>query len=112
MRGFVTLAVGDEKYYKLAENLLHSYKYHTKKPFPFAIVADRENSVTAQFDKVVILDNPSCSYMDKLEMLQMPLFNENIFIDSDCLAYSDLNYYWKYMGNQGGGSMFWSCMAS
>lgn len=33
MRGFVTLAVGDEKYYKLAANLLKSYKRSTKNQF-------------------------------------------------------------------------------
>ncbi len=43
MRGFVTLAVGHEKYYKLAANLLKSYKYNTAKSVPFAIIADRRN---------------------------------------------------------------------
>lgn len=28
LQGFVTIATGDEKYYKLAFNLLHSYKLH------------------------------------------------------------------------------------
>lgn len=102
MRGFVTLAVGNEKYYRLAENLLASYRAVTKNPMPFAIIADRENEYTAQFDKVVILENPSCSYMDKIEMLNCAPFQENIFIDADCLAYGDINNYWDYFGDKGG----------
>ena len=34
MKGFVTLAVGNEKYYRLAENLLKSYKYKIYTSFP------------------------------------------------------------------------------
>ena len=57
-KGFVTLAVGSEKYYVLAENLLKSYRYHSTNPLPFAIVADRENEVTKQFDKTLLLQIP------------------------------------------------------
>ena len=45
-KGFVTLAVGDERYYKLAFNLLLSYRYHNKSSIPFAIIADRKNKYT------------------------------------------------------------------
>ena len=90
-KGFVTLAVGDEKYYRLAANLLLSYRYHSNNPQPFAIIADRENSYTALFDKVVIISNPYKSYMDKIEMLVHPTFDYNIFIDADCLVYRDIN---------------------
>lgn len=39
--GFLTIATGDEKYYKMAANLLQSYRYFSKPLFPFAILADR-----------------------------------------------------------------------
>ena len=35
-KGFVTIATGREEYYKLASNLLASYKYHTTRPMPWA----------------------------------------------------------------------------
>lgn len=89
-KGFVTLAVGDERYYQLAVNLLLSYKHHSKEVYPFAIVADCENEYTAMFDKVVLLSNPSRSYMDKIEMLVHPPFDYNVFIDADCLIYRDI----------------------
>lgn len=100
-RGFVTLAVGDEKYYQLAANLLYSYKYHSVNPIPFAIICDKKNKYTDLFDKVVILDTPTKSYMDKLTILNIPPFEKNIFIDADCLAYKDLNELWKYMPTEG-----------
>lgn len=90
-KGFVTLAVGNDKYYKLAANLLLSYRYHADTVMPFAIVADRENEWTKMFDKVVILPNPSFSYMDKIELLAHPAWDDNVFIDADCLVYKDIN---------------------
>ena len=40
-KGFVTIATGNEEYYRLAHNLLLSYKYFTKNPLPFALLCDR-----------------------------------------------------------------------
>lgn len=91
MTGFVTLAVGDERYYRLAANLLRSYRLNGNSDAPFAIFADRENKYTDMFDKVILLDSPHCSYLDKLEMLHQPPFSHNIFIDADCLIYNDVS---------------------
>ena len=101
MRGFVTLAVGDIKYYRLAANLLKSYKLHTASPMPWAIYADCENEYTQLFDKVILIPDPCKSYMDKINMLDHPAWDENIFIDADCLAYGDLNRYWDYYEESG-----------
>lgn len=95
-KGFVTLAVGHERYYKLAANLLKSYRLRTKEHYPFAIFADRHNKYTDLFDKVIIIDKPSFSYNDKLELLNNPPYTYNIFIDADCLVYGDINSYWDY----------------
>lgn len=95
-RGFITLATGSEMYYTFAKNLLLSYKLFCDKPFPFAIMCDRENEITAMFDDVVLLEAPSHSYFDKFELLLRAPYDETIFIDSDCLAYADLNDFWTY----------------
>ena len=94
-KGFVTLATGKEEYYIMAYNLLMSYKLFSSNPMNFAIVCDRENEYTKYFDDVVILQNSTKSYMDKLLLLKYSPYDENIFIDADCLAYADLNEYWK-----------------
>ena len=42
-RGFVTIATGDEQYYRIAANLLRSYRFFSASPMPFALICDREN---------------------------------------------------------------------
>lgn len=94
-KGFITIATGKEQYYKIAANLLRSYKYHSVNPMPFAIICDRKNKYTDLFDKVIIINDPDFSYADKLRLPELIPFEENIFIDADCLAYKDLNDFWK-----------------
>lgn len=95
-KGFITVATGQTHFYVLAHNLLLSYRYHSRKPMPFAILCDRKNEWTADFDEVVIIDNPAYSYYDKLRILDLSPFDETLFIDADCLAYRDLNGLWDY----------------
>ena len=90
-KGFVTVVSGDEIYYKNAVNLLNSYKYFSKKPLPFAIIADRENEYTRQFDLFVPLKKSEKTYTDKIEVLLNIPFDQTIFIEPDILAYGDLN---------------------
>ncbi len=94
-RGFLTLATGAENYYKLACNLLKSYKISSLNGSPFCILADRENKYTKLFDDVVVLENAKGSYTDKLQMILYTPYDETIFIDSDVIAYDDLNKYWS-----------------
>lgn len=100
-KGFVTIATGNESYYQMAHNLLVSYRFHSKEPLPFAIICDRENKYTRDFDDVVVKDDLSKSYMDKLSLLSIPPYKENIFIDADCLAYSDLSNLFSLMPESG-----------
>ncbi len=91
-RGFVTLATGIDHYYKLAANLLESYIFNTSSNrLPFAIICDRNNEYTKKFDKIVLINNPTNSYMDKIEMLNLAPFEENIFIDADSLVYRNID---------------------
>ena len=91
-KGFITIATGKEEYYKLAHNLLRSYRYFCSDPLPFAILADRENEYTAAFDDVIIFpDGATNSYLDKLALAEFAPYDTTIFIDADCLAYGDLN---------------------
>lgn len=61
---------------------------------PFAIICDKTNEYTDSFDDVVILQNATRSYVDKLSLTSLAPFEKTIFIDSDCLAYRDLNDLW------------------
>lgn len=107
-RGYITIATGNKYYYYLANNLLKSYKFFTKKPMPFFILCQEENEYTKDFDKAIILDNPYNSFMDKLFLIKnLPnTFDEIIFIDADSLLFGDLNDIWKYFENSDNFSAF------
>lgn len=92
-RGFVTIATGKDHYYRLARNLLYSYRLNAGY-FPFAIICDRENEYTAEFDKVVRMENPAHSYLDKLRLFDCLPYDETIFIDADCLVYGNIDLWW------------------
>ena len=92
VRGFVTIATGHERYYRMARNLLRSYRQNCSERVRFALIADRRNEYTEEFDDVVILENPANNWMDKLELLCNCPYDENIFIDADCLVYRDIHW--------------------
>lgn len=94
--GFVTVATGDEHYYRIANNLRRSYRLFSSVPLPFAIICDRENRFTEGFDKVILLKSASFSYLDKLCLYDCLPYDISIFIDADCLAYGDLNHLFTY----------------
>lgn len=96
-KGFITIATGKEEYYVLARNLLRSYRHFCKAPLPFAILADRRNEYTSEFDDVLIFEGGATnSYLDKLELGAYLPYDTTIFIDADCLAYGDLNKLFHY----------------
>lgn len=69
--GFITIATGDEQYYRMAVNLLRSYRYFTGSALPFAVLADRENEYTAEFDDVRLFPEARRNYLDKLGMFDL-----------------------------------------
>ncbi|MCR5736903.1 MAG: hypothetical protein K6G64_04550 [Eubacterium sp.] len=96
-RGFITIAAGKEEYYSLAQNLLRSYRYFCTEQLPFAILCDRENEYTEQFDDIILFkDGATNSYLDKLSLGEYLPYEETIFIDADCLAFDDLNALFGY----------------
>ena len=70
-----------------------------KQPMKFALVCDRENKYTEEFDEVIIIDNPARSYMDKLRLYEVMPFDETIYIEADCLIYDDINHWWGIFEN-------------
>ncbi len=99
--GFVTVATGDDRFYRIARNLLRSYRLFSKNPLPFALIADRENELTAEFDRVVLISDAEKNYNDKLKLFRELPFDETIFVDADCLAYGDLNDWFAFFADAG-----------
>lgn len=98
-RGFVTIATGSEKYHKMAYTLLLSYRMTSKNPCRFAVITDKESLYTEYFDDVIVVTDATRTYMDKVSLLVNSPYRETIFIDADCIAFSDLNEYWKCFEN-------------
>ena len=105
-RGFVTIATGEERYYDIARNLLWSYQQFASKKYPFAIICDKENKYTKEFDDIIILEKAYCNYLDKLQLYKYLPYDETIFIDADSLAYGDLDEWWNIFAKATDFSLF------
>ena len=104
-RGFVTLATGSDKYYEMAVNMLRSFRYHNP-GVKMAILCDKENEYTAEFDDAVVLDNVYGSYKDKFRLLVDSPYDENIFIEPDCFVYRNLDFFWDILSAESDYSSF------
>ena len=104
-RGFVTLATGSDKYYEMAVNMLRSFRYHNPGA-KMAILCDKENEYTAEFDDAVVLDNVHGSYKDKFRLLADSPYDENIFIEPDCFIYRNLDFFWDILSAESDDSSF------
>lgn len=100
-RGFVTIAVGAERYYRMARELLRSYRLHNSDDTPFAILCDRACAETAEFDRVVVMEQARGSYLDKLALAELTPFDETIFVDADALFLRDPGLLWEDFRDRG-----------
>ncbi len=104
-RGFVTLATGNIKYYRMALNMLNSFRIHNPNA-KFAIVCDKNNEITKQFDDVVVLEKANGDYRDKFSLLINSPYDETIFIEPDCLIYRNLDFFWDLLSKESDFSAF------
>ena len=99
------MATGNIIYYKMAANLLASFRLHNP-GVPFAIVCDRANEYTDMFDDVVVLKKANGNYMDKFSLLIKSPYDESIFIEPDCLIYRNLDFFWGLLSHESDCSSF------
>jgi alpha-N-acetylglucosamine transferase len=57
-------------------------------------MSPRQNEFTSGFDDIVIIDNPSFSFLDKLRLVDLAPYDETIFIDADSLICGCLDGLW------------------
>ena len=93
-RGFVTVATGSDLYYKMAADLLRSYRGRGAGQYPFAIICDRENEYTAEFDDAVVVEDVRRSTVDKLLLRHSP-YQESLFLDADILILENIDDLWE-----------------
>lgn len=104
-KGFVTVATGHDRYYEMAANLLRSYRGRGRGTYPFALICDRENEFSALFDDVVVVEDFSCSTVDKLLIRHSP-YEETIFLDADTLILENIDDLWDIFKDQDDVSVF------
>lgn len=92
-RGFVTVATGSDVYYKMAADLLLSYRSRGEGKYPFALICDRENEYSELFDQVVVVKEFRKSTVDKLLMRYSP-YQETLFLDADILVLKNIDDLW------------------
>lgn len=108
-RGYVTIATGSEKYFKLANQLLKSYRKCAVNRLPFALICDRENVYTQDFDDVVVVSDVHKSYLDKLQLHRWTPYDETIFVDADSLFLADPAGLWEDFETEGDVSCYGWC---
>lgn len=58
---------------------------------PFAIICDRHNEYTDVFDETIVLPKVYKNYLDKFELFMNLPYDENFFIEPDCLIYKNID---------------------
>lgn len=99
------MATGNIIYYKMAANLLASFRIHNP-GVPFAIICDRKNKYTELFDDVIVLEKAHGNYIDKFSLLINSPYDESIFIEPDCLIYRNLDFFWDLLSHESDCSSF------
>lgn len=98
-KGFLTIAFG-EKYRRMANNLLQSYRTHGGKE-AFAIVTEEEDVNTKNFDTVIIRKPDRIGFMSKLMIDTYTPYDDTIFIDADCLVGSNIDWWFSKFEENG-----------
>ena len=101
-RGFVTVATG--KYYCwLAENLIMSYRLFSDTKYPMYVITDKagEKRLKKIFDGVIVMENPTYSFLDKIAVYDNTVFEETIFLDADMHITGDISFLFDRFAENG-----------
>ena len=91
-RGFVTVATGDY-YCRLAQNLAMSYRLFSKTTYPLYALTDEKGAkrLKQYFDGVVVMKEPTYTFMDKIAVYENTPFEETVFLDADIDIVGDIS---------------------
>ena len=98
MKSVITVAVGSDYYKDLAINLYRSFiLWNHSNSIQFQIITDDTNYFSPlKPDKLSILQPPTINsfegFTSKFILYDATLYEENLFVDCDCLIYSDVSF--------------------
>ena len=92
-RGFITVATGNY-YCMLAQNLAMSYRLFSKTEYPLYVLTDQkgEKRLKKYFDGVIVMKEPTYTFLDKIAVYQNSPFEETIFLDADMDIVRDISF--------------------
>ncbi len=92
-KGFITVATGNY-YCRLAINLLTSYRMFSNTDIPMYVMTDKngEKLLKKHFDGVIVMDKPTYTTVDKMEVYFKTPFEETIFLDADMSITRDIRF--------------------
>lgn len=100
-RGIVTIAMGAQPYIEMAKSFGMSIRLNAPDT-PSAVLTDSEDPELKEFYTHVIPHSPEMGtrmepkfYLDRFSP-----FDENLYIDTDCLVVNDLARFWDYFAGQ------------
>lgn len=103
-QGYITLALGAQRYYDMAINLAMSVRIKDPaRPISLICDEDGQNKVPSElFDQIITLPDldgyRGCA--NKLRIYDYTPYDETIFIDSDCIVMKqDMNRHWEKFSN-------------
>ena len=91
-KGFVTVATGSY-YCWLAQNLAMSYRLWSKGAYPLAVMTDKKGAkkLKKYFDRVIVMDDPTYTFLDKISVYENSPYEETIFLDADMDIVRDIS---------------------
>src|SRR4051812_44218687 len=98
MQSVITIAVGSNYYKDLAANLYRSFlRWNRSNNIHFQIITDDASYFSSlKPEKLSILQPATISSFDgftsKFILYDATLYEENLFVDCDCLIYSDVSF--------------------
>lgn len=101
MRGYITVALGDQKYYDMAANLARSIKKYDRVN-PVCLIHDgllyANHTYRTVFDDNVVIP-PKDNYigcLNKLRLYEYSPYEKSMFVDADCLMVrAGIDIYWR-----------------
>ena len=101
-KGFVTVATGNY-YCWLAQNLAMSYRLWSKGAYPLAVMTDQKGAkkLRKYFDEVIVMDDPTYTFLDKISVYENSPYEETIFLDADMDIVRDISFLFDLFAENG-----------
>lgn len=95
----------------LAQNLVMSYRLFSNADYPMYVMTDKksEKQLKKYFDGVIVMEEPTYTFFDKIAVYEHSPFDETIFLDADMNIIRDISFLFDMFEKNGSAV---SCLGS